>query len=71
MLMLGGAVLAVLGGVVSTVSFLQPWRKCTDDDVPAACPMLPDDAAVMYLALGATLVGIVALVVAAGMRSSR
>ena len=55
MILVGGTTLAVLGAVVSVVFFMQPWRTCPDDDVPAACPMLPLDAAVMEAAMVVTL----------------
>jgi len=54
-MLVGGTSLAVLGAVVSVVFFMQPWRTCPDDDVPAGCPMLPVDAAVMEAAMVVTL----------------
>ncbi len=54
-MLVGGTTLAVLGAVVSVVFFMQPWRTCPDDDVPAGCPMLPLDAAIMEAAMVVTL----------------
>ncbi|MFF2452964.1 hypothetical protein [Isoptericola sp. NPDC058082] len=54
-MLVGGTALAVLGGVVSVVFFMQPWRTCLDDDVPAGCPMLPLDASIMEAAMIVTL----------------
>ncbi|MEL7976386.1 hypothetical protein AAG589_11025 [Isoptericola sp. F-RaC21] len=54
-MLVGGTSLALLGAVVSVVFFMQPWRTCPDDDVPAACPMLPLDASIMTAAMVVTL----------------
>lgn len=50
-LIVGGSTLAVIGAAVSFVYFLQPWRTCPDDSAPAGCPMLPDDAAILTVAM--------------------
>ncbi|MCZ2260992.1 MULTISPECIES: hypothetical protein [unclassified Isoptericola] len=68
-MLVGGILLAVLGAVVSVVFFMQPWRTCPDDDVPAACPMLPLDASIMTTAMVVTLFATaVAIAGAAGKR---
>lgn len=54
-MLIGGTTLAVLGAVVSVVYFMQPWRTCSYDDVPAACSMLPLDASIMSAAMLVTL----------------
>jgi hypothetical protein len=53
-----GAVVASVGLVVAVVYFFQPWRSCDYEDTSAGCAMLPDDAAVMTLAMLATVVGL-------------
>jgi hypothetical protein len=58
-----GAWFAVVSAVVAFVFFIQPWRTCPDDTVPAACPALPQDAAVVTIAL---LVMLLAGIVAVG-----
>lgn len=53
---------AIVGAVATVIYFLQPWRTCPDDDVPAGCSMLPHDAAIMtaamFVALSAAAVAI-------------
>lgn len=60
--------LGVVGGlvalIVTIVYVFQPWRSCPYDDSPAACAMLPGDAAVMMTALAAMPVA--AIVTVAG-----
>jgi hypothetical protein len=34
-LIISGSTPVVIGAVVSLIYFLQPWRTCPDDDVPA------------------------------------
>ncbi len=46
---------------MSFIYVLQPWRTCPDDDVPAGCPMLPDDAAILTVAM---IVAVLATVMA-------
>lgn len=53
-----GAVLAVAGFVTTVIYIFQPWRTCDYDDSPAACSMLPFDAAVLLLAMVATVIGV-------------
>ncbi|MEU4384810.1 hypothetical protein [Promicromonospora sp. NPDC023805] len=50
-LIVGGSTLAVIGAAVSFIYLLQPWRTCPDDDAPAGCPMLPDDAVILTMAM--------------------
>ncbi len=66
--MIGGTTLAVIGAVVSFVYLLQPWRTCPDDDAPAACPMLPDDAAILTGAMIVTVLATALAVVGAASR---
>jgi len=54
-----GSILAVAGFVVTVVYIFQPWRTCDYDDSPAACSMLPFDAAVLAIAMIAMVVGVV------------
>ncbi|GAA1717818.1 hypothetical protein GCM10009809_12180 [Isoptericola hypogeus] len=54
-MIIGGTTFAIISAVVSLIYFMQPWRTCPDDDAPAGCPMLPDDAAIMTAALVVTL----------------
>ena len=49
--------LAITGAAVTLLYLFQPWRTCSYDDAAAACSMLPGDAAVMILAMFATLMG--------------
>ena len=58
-----GGLLGIVGAAVTVVYIFQPWRSCPYDDSPAACSMLPLDAAVMTAAMLATVVGVVLLVV--------
>ena len=53
-----GGLLALAGCATSVVYFLQPWRTCDYDDSPAACAMLPADAAVMTAAMFVAIVGL-------------
>lgn len=67
-LIIGGAAVAVLGVVVSFVYLLQPWRTCPDDTSPAACPMLPEDATVLAVALVVTVLAAAVAVVGVVLR---
>jgi len=60
---------AVVSFGVMVVFFAQPWRTCPDDDVAAACPALPQDAAVMTVAGVVTLLSLLLLVVGLAARS--
>ena len=53
-----GGLFALAGFVTSVVYFLQPWRTCDYDDTPAACAMLPADAAVMTVAMFVAVFGL-------------
>ncbi|MET0161403.1 MAG: hypothetical protein ABW204_02000 [Microbacteriaceae bacterium] len=53
-----GALLALMGAVLTVIFLFQPWRSCPYDDSPAACAMLPGDAAVMSASMIGTVVGI-------------
>ena len=66
---LTGALIALAGFVTSVVYFLQPWRSCDYEDTSAGCAMLPGDAAVMTLAMLATVVGIGVLLGGLGLRA--
>lgn len=57
-LMVGSAVLALAGAVVTVIYFFQPWRSCVYEDTSAGCAMLPGDATVMSAAIFATIVGV-------------
>ena len=57
-----GATLALVGAIVTVVYLFQPWRTCPYDDSPAACAMLPADATVLAIAVCATLIGVLILV---------
>ncbi len=67
-LIVGGSTLAVVGAVVSSIYFLQPWRTCSDDTEAAACPMLPGDAAILTAALIVTVLATALAVVGAANR---
>lgn len=58
-----GAGVALIGGIVTVVYLFQPWRSCPYDDSPAACAMLPTDATVLAIAVVATLIGVLILVI--------
>ena len=51
-------IVGLVGAVVSVVYFFQPWRTCSYEDTSAGCAMLPQDAAVLQLALGVAVVGV-------------
>ena len=53
-----GAVVALLGAIVTVVYFFQPWRTCPYDDAPSACAMLPADATVMTIAIWSAILGL-------------
>ncbi|GAA1755442.1 hypothetical protein [Agromyces humatus] len=57
-----GGIVALVGGIVSLVYLLQPWRTCPGEDSPTACAMLPLDAVVMTIAILATIVGVAVFV---------
>lgn len=42
---------------------MQPWRSCPDDDVPAGCPALPRDTALLMVGIVVFLVCFVAVIV--------
>lgn len=52
-----GAALALIGAGVTVLYFFQPWRTCSYEDSAAGCAMLDADAAVMVVAMVATLLG--------------
>lgn len=58
LLMIACGIVGLVGAVVSVVYFFQPWRTCSYEDTSAGCAMLPQDAAVLQLALGAAVVGV-------------
>jgi hypothetical protein len=58
-----GGLLALAGFVTSVVYFFQPWRTCDYDDSPAACAMLPADAAVMTVAMFVAVFGLAVAVI--------
>lgn len=58
-----GAASAVLGAATVVLFFFQPWKSCSYEDTSVGCAMLPDDAAVMAIALGVTVVGAAVFVV--------
>lgn len=60
-LMIAGGVTAIAGIVTSLVYIFQPWRTCPYDDTPAACAMLPADAAILAVALIASFLGLCVL----------
>ena len=59
---IAGAVTAIAGVVTSIVHLFQPWRTNPYDDTPAACAMLPADAAILAVALIASFLGLCVLV---------
>lgn len=59
-IILGGFV-GLVGAGVSAVYVLQPWRSCSVDDLASACPMLPEDTAVLMASLLVMLAGGAAL----------
>lgn len=67
-MIIGGTTFAIIGAVVSVIYFLQPWRTCPDDDAPAGCPMLPDDAAIVTAAMVVTLFAAVVAIAGAASR---
>lgn len=65
---IGGSALAVAGATVSFIYFLQPWRTCPDDDAPAGCPMLPNDAEILAVAMIVAVLATATAVVGAAIR---
>lgn len=65
---LGGALAALVGVVMAVVFALQPWRECPEDDVAAGCVALPQDTAGLMLGVVVVGVGLVLLVIGAGIR---
>lgn len=59
-----GAVLMLVGVVLTVVYLFQPWRSCPYDDSPAACAMLPGDFAVMSASMLGVVVGAIVLTAA-------
>lgn len=66
-----GLAAAVIGAIGSVIYFFQPWRTCDYDDSPAACSMLPNDAAVMMLFMASFVVGIALVLAGLGIALSR
>lgn len=66
-----GGILAIAGAVTTFVYLLQPWRSCPEDDTPAGCVMFPLDAAIMLIAMLATLAGVVLVAVGAALGARR
>jgi hypothetical protein len=66
-----GVTVSVVAAVVAFVYLLQPWRTCPDDTVPAACPALPQDAAVLTVALVVMLLSFVLTGVGWGVWTAR
>lgn len=60
-----GTIGGLVALVVTIVYVFQPWRSCPYDDSPAACAMLPGDAAVMLTAMAAMPVAAIVTVVGA------
>jgi hypothetical protein len=60
-----GAALALIGAGVTVLYSFQPWRTCSSEDTAAGCAMLDADAAVMMIAMIATLLGVVIFLVGA------
>ncbi|MBF4629617.1 hypothetical protein ITJ42_00115 [Clavibacter michiganensis subsp. phaseoli] len=58
-----GAALALIGAGVTVLYFFQPWRTCSYEDSAAGCAMLDADAAVMVVAMVATLLGVILFLV--------
>jgi hypothetical protein len=58
-----GAALALTGTGVTALYFFQPWRTCSYEDSAAGCAMLDADAAVMVVAMVATLLGAILFLV--------
>ena len=66
LLILGlGLVAGFVALVVTIVYVFQPWRSCPYDDSPAACAMLPGDAAVMMTAMATMPVAAIVTIVGA------
>lgn len=66
LLILGLGIVAGLVALVVTIVYVfQPWRSCSYDDTPAACAMLPGDAAVMMTAMATMPVAAIVTVVGA------
>jgi hypothetical protein len=53
--------ITVVGGIITVIYFLQPWRSCSYEDTSAGCAMLPGDAVVMAISMWSTLIGVVLL----------
>lgn len=60
-----GIVSGLVALVVTIVYVFQPWRSCPYDDSPAACAMLPGDAAVMMTAMATMPVAAIVTIVGA------
>ena len=58
-----GASAGLVGAATVVLFFFQPWRSCPYEDMSVGCAMLPNDAAVMVIALGVAVVGAAVFVV--------
>lgn len=56
------ALVALVGAIVSTVYFFQPWRSCEYEDISAGCAVLPTDATVMTVAAAVTAIALTVLI---------
>jgi disulfide bond formation protein DsbB len=57
---IAGGATALLGFAIAFLFLLQPWRSCAEDDSPTGCVALPQDTAVMMVALIVALLGLLA-----------
>ena len=64
LMLLVGIAASVIGLFGTVLYFFQPWRTCPYDDSPAACAMLPGDAAMMAAAFALLCVGAVTVTIA-------
>lgn len=63
-----GAGVTLVAGIVTVVYFFQPWRSCSYEDTSIGCAMLPADAVVMAVSMLSGLVGLAVMGTAALMR---
>lgn len=64
-----GVAAAIVGLCVTVLFVFQPWRTCPYDDGPAACAMLPGDAAMMAGAFALLCLGVATVVAALVIRT--
>ncbi|WP_422114564.1 hypothetical protein [Brachybacterium sp. UNK5269] len=70
LLVIVSAAVMACGAVVCLVYVVQPWRSCSYEDTSAGCAMLPQDAAVMGVAMLITVIAFLVLTLGIAARLS-